>query len=113
MKLVKVDHIGSKSPQRLLHLLQNPRPAGVAKGPFLPPAKPELGRDQRLAAMGAFGQGAADNFLGMAESVNRSGVDQRDAVIERGMNRADRLPLIRTAPLAPADRPSSKRDATR
>ena len=52
--------------------------------------------------------GAADDFLGAAQSIGRCGIDQRDAGIERGMYRGNRCFVVAATPHPAAHGPGSE-----
>jgi hypothetical protein len=111
MHLVKIDHVGLQAPQRILDLLHYPHPAAVTERRAVAPIEADLGRDDGAFPAAILRQGLAENLFGPAEAVDRRGVEQRDALIERGVDRADRLRLVRAAPHPTPDRPSAQSDS--
>ena len=109
--LVEVDRVDAQPAQRRLRFLDDALRAAVAKRAAVVPAEPGLGGDDGALALAVLRQRPADDLLGAAEAVHRRGVDQRDAVIERRMNGADRVRLVAAAPHPAADRPGAEPDA--
>ena len=72
------------------------------------PDQPAFRGEHDLIA--ATGDGAADDLLGFAKAVDRSGVDHVNAAIERGENGIGCVLFIRTAPHPTADGPSAESD---
>ncbi len=110
MHLINVDDIGLQPAQRILELLPKLLRRGVAKNLAAAPVEPRLGGDHGLSAPAA-GQSLADDFLGLAEAIDRRGVDHVDAAVERLVNRFDGLGLVAAAPHPSSDRPGAKGDA--
>ena len=90
MHLVDVDAIGAQAPQRIVDLLHDPLPAGIAGDLAVMPFEPDLGGKDDVIAE-AIGERLADDLLGPAEAVDWRGIDDIDAVGERGPDRGDRL----------------------
>src|SRR5258706_11832139 len=86
------------------------RSAGIAERLAVAPIECHLGRDQHLRAAAA-GQCLADDLLGAAEAIDRRGIDQGYAAIQRLMDGADGCGLIGAAPHPAAHGPGSKCDA--
>ncbi len=55
--------------------------------------------------------GLADDFLGTAEAMDRSGIDEIDAVVGRRSDRCNRFRFVGSAPHPAADRPGAERNA--
>jgi hypothetical protein len=108
--LVEIDDVGLQPPQGSLGFLDDPRLAGVAKRLAVLPVQSDLGGDVDALAPAPLGQRLADDFLGTAEAVDRRGVDQIDAAIERGVDGGDGVALVAAAPHPAADRPRPQRD---
>ena len=110
MHLIEVDHVGAQAPQRILDLLHDPLPAGVAERLAVAPVEADLGRDHRATAPAVLRERLAQNFFGPAETVDRRRIEQRDAAIERFVNGPDRLLLVGSAPHPAPDCPCSQSD---
>src|SRR5882672_3874080 len=108
--LIDVDVIGSKPAERILNLLQDAGAAGVAR--YFPaiPLESRLGRNQHLRAQPAFGDRLADDLFGAAKSVDRSSVDNIDAMLECAPDGGDGFGFVGAAPHPPADRPRTDGD---
>ena len=91
MHLIDVDEVGAQAAQRILDFVVDAGAAGVAERLAVLPVEPDFRRDNGAVTPAAFGERLADDFLGLAESVDRRGIDQRDATIQRRTDRADRL----------------------
>ena len=110
MHLIDVDDIGLEAAKRIFELLAEPRRRRVAQDLAASPVEPDLGGDDRTFSAAALKR-LTDQFLGTAEAIDRRGVDEIDAVVERGVNRADRVAFLRAAPQPSADGPGAKSDA--
>jgi hypothetical protein len=111
MNLIEVDHVGAQTPERVVDLLHDASAAGIAEWLLVLPIKPDLGGEHHAGAPASFHQRLADNLFRAAETIDRGRIDQRDAAVERGMNGANRLGLVASAPHPTADRPGAKPDA--
>ena len=78
-------------------------------GVLLRHAAPHLRRDERPLT-GKLREHAADQALAAAVAVDVGGVDERDAGLERGLNRLDAVALADVAPVA-AELPRAEADA--
>ena len=74
MHLVKVDDIRAQPSQRILDLLADASGSGIAIDGTVFPCQADFGGDRHLLAQRAF-ERLADDPLGAAEAVDRSGVD--------------------------------------
>src|SRR5437016_3347649 len=114
MDLIEVDHIDIEPAQTLLALVTNgirvQRAMDISL--FVPP-QTALGENVRPRARPG-PQRKRHDFLGMAHSINRGGVDPVNTELERAMNRPDRLRVILLAPAKlptrSADGPGAKAD---
>ena len=113
MHLVKIDCICLQATQRIVDLLHNAAAAGVAERLAVFPVESDLGSDGDFLAPAALFERLADDLLGMAEAVNRRGVDQRDAAVYRRLDGVDRQGVVAAAPHPAADCPGAKRNARR
>src|ERR1700733_14020315 len=84
VNLIDVDVIGSKPAQGVLDLAQDAGAAGIAEYPPVIPFQSGLGGNKDLSAQPAFGDCLADDLLRTAESLNRGGIDNVDAMLESG-----------------------------
>src|SRR5947207_753143 len=107
MDLVDVDVIGPKPAQRIFELLQNSRATGIAEYPCPAPFQTDLGGNEHARAQITFGERLADDFFGTPESINRSGIDDVDAMLFRGADRGDRFRFVGSAPHPAANRPGA------
>ena len=114
MHLIDVDDIGLEAAKRILELAAQPRRRGVAQELAACPVEPDLGGDDRTRSPAAL-ERLADQLLGAAEAIARCGVDEIDAVIERGVNGADRVAFLGAAPHHPpmAQVPRPMREASK
>jgi hypothetical protein len=87
MHLIKIDDIGLQPAQRIVDFLQDAAATGVAERLAVLPVEACFGGDGHLRAPAS--QRRTDDLLGMAEAIDRRGVDQCDAAIDRGLNGAD------------------------
>ena len=110
MNLIDVDVIGSKPAERILNLSQDAGAAGVAR--YFPaiPLQSGLGRNQHVRAQPAFGDRLADDLFGAAKPIDRSGVDNIDAMLECAPDGGDGFGFVGAAPHPPADRPRADGD---
>src|SRR4030088_2395776 len=106
MNLIDVNVIGSKPAQRILNFPHDAGAAGVARHSSVFPLKSGLGGDKHVRAQPAFGDRPANDLLGTAESIDRSRVDNVDAMLECGLDGSDRLSFVGSAPPPPDDRPN-------
>src|SRR5580693_5425161 len=83
VNLVDVDVIGSQPAQRIVYLAQDARAAGVAENIAMLPFKSSLGGDDDAGPQTPFGDCLSDDFLRAAETVDRSRIDDVDAVLQR------------------------------
>ncbi len=109
--LIDVDVIGSKPAQGILDLAHDAGAAGIAENLLVLPLESRLGGDQDTRAQAGFGDRFADDLLGTAEAISGRGIDQVDAVIQRGANRGNGFRFVGPAPHPPADRPRADGDA--
>ena len=109
--LVDVDVIGAQPPQRILDLAQDARAAGIAEHAAMLPFKSGLGGDDDARAQAALGDCLADDLLGTAEAVDRSRIDDIDAMLERRPDGGNRGGFVGSAPHPSADGPGAERDA--
>ena len=110
MHLIDVDDIGLEAAKRVLELVAQPRRRGVAQELAASPVEPDLGGYDRTRSPAAL-ERLADQLLGAAEAIARCGVDEIDAVIERGVNGVDRVAFLGATPHHSADGPGAKPDA--
>src|SRR5882724_12632573 len=110
MNLIDVDVIGSKPAQGILDFPHDAGAAGIAGYFSAVPLQSGLGGNEHVRAQPAFGDRLADDLLGPAESVDRGGVDNVDAMLECGPNGCDRLSLVGSAPHPSADGPGADGD---
>src|SRR5436190_66128 len=110
MSLIDIDVVGLETFQRRVDLCQNPVAACVAKRLPLLPVEAYFGCNHCTLAQPGAGDGFADDFFGMSEAVNRRGVDEIDAVAERGLDGSNRLAFVAAAPHPSADGPCSDAD---
>src|SRR4030088_2745938 len=106
MNLIDVDVIGPKPAQRFLTLPHDAGAAGIARYSSTLPLKSGLGGNKHVRAQPAFGDRPANDLLGAAESIDRSRVDNVDAMFECGLDGSDRLSFVGSAPPPPDDRPN-------
>ena len=109
--LVDIDVIGAQTPQRVFDLARDALAARVAEHASVAPLQADFGGDDRARAQSGRRQRLADDFLGAAESVDRRGVDDGDALIQRGADRLDRFLLVAAAPHPAAYGPGADGDA--
>src|SRR5689334_24684043 len=113
MELVEIDLFDTQSTQRRLALASNRvrRQNTLYVVAILPiPDETALGKHVRAAATAAPAQKSFDDFLGMTVSVDGSGIDPVDAVIERLAHRRQRRFVVLWSPLATSRRPGSEPD---
>src|SRR6476620_3577799 len=110
MHLIDVDDIGLEAAKRIFELLAEPRRRRLAQDLATSPVEPDLGGDDRTRSAPALKR-LADKLLGTAEAIDRRGVDEIDAVVERGVNGVDRVAFLSAAPQPSADGPGAKADA--
>jgi hypothetical protein len=110
MHLIDVDDIGLEAAKRIFELLAEPRRCRVAQDLAASPVEPDLGGNDRVRSPSSLKR-LADQFLGTAEAIDRRGVDEIDAAVERGVNRLDRVAFLRAAPQPSADGPGAKSGA--
>ena len=79
--------IGLQPAQGVFDLLVDPIAARIAKHFAVAPFEPNLGGDQKRRAQAIFCNRLADNLLGAAEAIDRSRVDDIDAMLQRGADR--------------------------
>ena len=94
--LVQVDPVGAQPPQRVLHLADDPAPRAALLVRVGAHRAVELGGQDDVVA--ATGERLADDLLRLALAVHVGGVDEVDPGVERGVDDADRLLVIRVAP---------------
>ena len=111
MDLIYVDIVCPKSAQRILDFLQDSRSAGIAEYLSILPLKPSLGGNEDTRAQMTLGNRLADNFFGAAEAIGRSGIDDVDAVFNRGPDGGDRVPFIGSTPHPATNGPCTDCDA--
>src|SRR5260370_30591352 len=104
MNLVDVDMIGSKPAQGILDLAQNPGTAGIAEYSSVLPFQPGLGGNKHARAQAARSNRLANELFRAAESVNRGGIDDIDAVFERSPDRRYGFSFISPTPHPASDR---------
>ena len=130
VRLVQIDVIRAQSLERQLHLVADrlrivpdlnlevpmlrwPRRSRTPNTP--PPRRVDhhraLGRDHNLVA--PILDRLANNRLRMPKAINRRGIQQVDPLIERRMNRGDRLALISAPPHPSTHHPSPDRNRGR
>ena len=100
MNLVEIDVLRLQS-------FQASRQRGLHVSPRRLPHR-KLGRQHRPIPAAA--EGAAHNFLGMSLPVYFGRVDQRDAMVQGGMDCRDRRCVVRTGPLRAAHGPCAECD---
>lgn len=83
MHLIEVDDIGPQTPQRIIDLLADARPAGIAEYLAVVPIQPDLGGDADPVSRFGFSQSLAHQLFCVAEAVGRCCVDQCDAAVDR------------------------------
>src|SRR5712691_12554260 len=110
VNLIDIDVVGSKPAQGIIDLLHDAGAAGVAKYSSTLPLEADLGGNKHARAQARLSDRLADDLLGAAESIDRGGVDDVDAVVQRGPDGRNRLSLVGSAPHPPADGPSADRD---
>src|SRR5437763_2265818 len=76
MNLVDIDMVGLKPPQRIFDFLQDSRPADIAEHSSARPFKSRFGRNEHARAEMPLADRPADDFLGTAEAIGRSGIDE-------------------------------------
>jgi hypothetical protein len=94
--LVEVDPIGLQPPQRVLDLGDDPAPRVAAAVGSVAHREMHLGREHDVVA--APPQRPADDLLGLTGRIDIGGVDEVDARVERAVDDADALVVIRVAP---------------
>ncbi len=109
VNLVQVDTIGLQPPQRVLDLPADACGGGVAVDARVAPLQRRLGGDHRLVAQAL--QGLADDLFGMAEAIDRRGVDQVDPGFHRTPDGFHRRRVVSAAPHPAADGPGAEADA--
>ena len=116
VELQDVDVVGVKALQRLFHRLADEGDGKVLRDFALALALvavvvkivADLGRNHDLVAL--FGERPGDELLAVAVAVGISGIEKRDAEIERLVHERDRLAFREVAPPAGRDGPKSKTD---
>ena len=111
MHLIKVNHIGLQTPQRILGLFHDPCPAGIAKRRAVVPIKADLRGDHDTVPPAGLRQCLAEDFFGAPKAIDGRRVEKSDATIEGFVDRPDRLRLIGSAPHPSPDRPCAEADA--
>ena len=120
VELIEVEVVGLQPPQTRLARAADIRRAGIAAdrlARIFVEALPELGGDDDL--LPPSNQRLAEDPLAVPRAVDVGGVEQRDAEIERPVDRAHRLRVIHVAPAdglavaprRPADGPTSHAQA--
>ncbi len=110
VQLIEVDGVGAQPAQRRLDLGADAPRRGVSEHLAVAPCQADLGGDHDAVAQTTARQRLADDLLGATETVDRRGVDQRDALVERGLDRAHGIALVGAAPHPSADRPRAEAD---
>src|SRR5471032_930229 len=102
--------VSAQTPQRVLDFLAQPRSRGVspylAAGPF----EAALGRNDGLIAQAA-GKRLTHDLFRTPEAVDRRGIDQRNTLLDRRPNGADRFFDVAAAPHPATDCPSAQTNA--
>lgn len=96
--LVKVDVVGPQPLQRSLDRLDDPTPGTAAAVGALAHRSVELGRQHDLVAASL--ECLSDDLLGLAVAVHIGGVDEVDALVQRPVDHAHAVVVIRIAHLA-------------
>src|SRR4029079_14351862 len=89
MHLIDVDVVGPQPAQRVLALAHDSLAARIAKNLTVTPFQPDLGGDDRARAQTCPRDCLADNFFGATETINGCGIDESNAVFDRGSDRRD------------------------
>ncbi len=110
MNLIDVDVIGPKPAQGILNLPQDAGAAGIARYFSTIPLKSGLGGNNHVRAQLTLGKRLAHDLLGTAESIDWSGVNNVDAMLECRADGGDRFGFIGSAPHPPTDGPCTDCD---
>jgi hypothetical protein len=105
--LVEVDPVGLEAAQRVLDLADDPSPGAPLLVGFLAHRHVELGGEDDVVAAAA-SEGFADDLLGLALGVDVSGIDEVDSGVERGVDDANRLVVVRVTPGPEHHRPEAQ-----
>src|SRR5262249_33202956 len=89
---------------------QDSRAAGIAEHTPARPLNSGFGRDANARAQMTLGDGFADDFFRTAESIDRSGIDEIDAVLDRRSDRGNGFGLPGPTPHPAADGPGAERN---
>src|SRR3954471_14011797 len=94
--VVEVDVVGAEPTQRVLDLVDDPASGATALVGVLAHRHEELGgeRDIVTAAL----EGLADDLLRLASRVDVGGVNEVDALVQGGLDDADRVVVVGVAP---------------
>ena len=98
MNLIDVDVVGPQPAQRVFALAHDPLAARIAKNLTVTPFQPDLGGNDRPRAQTRLRDCLADDFLGATEAIDGRGIDESNAVFDRGSDRRDRIRIRRCRP---------------
>ena len=100
MHLVDIDVIRSKPAQRIVDLPHDPFAARIAKDLAISPFKPNLRGDDHARAL-VLSDCLADDFFRTAETIDGSGIDHINAMIQRGVNGRHRFGFVGSPHIQP------------
>ena len=103
--LVEVDPVRAEPAQRVLDRAHDPAARAALPVGVVAHRAVELGGQDDVVAAAL--QRLADDLLGLPAGVDVGGVDEVDAGVERGVDDADRLVVVRVAPGAEHHRPEA------
>src|SRR5271156_6990778 len=98
MDLINVYVVRAKPAERILDLLTDAGGRGISRDRSVVPFESNFGRDENLLAISPLCNCLPDDFFGNAETVHRRRINQVDALIEGGVNRANRFSFVGAAP---------------
>src|SRR5260221_8600032 len=111
MHLIYINVARLKTSERVLEFLENASTSGGSLDSAGGPVDAYFRRYNDAFAASVLPQGFAHDFFGAPLTVDGCGIDQIDSLIERRVNRANRLFLIGSAPHPAADGPSAECDS--
>src|SRR5260221_365318 len=113
MHLVYIDVVRLETTERALKFPENPPARGVAFDLACCPVEAYFCGEDGAISEAVLAQSFSHNLLGASLSVDRCGIEQIDAVVESGMDSANRFLLVRAAPHPAANGPGAERDPRR
>src|SRR6266478_1907 len=109
--LIDIDIVRLETPERILELLKNALARGIAFDFAIRPIESNFGGKDDVLSATTLAQGFAHDFFRTPIAVNGRCVDQVDALVECGMNGADGLVLVSSAPHPTAYGPGAECDS--